>query len=82
MEKNPEDPNHAAMKRSAELFDFLGDCSDSDICELYNSSAFNDITKGYARLALKNTGFDDEQIKMVMDEIRYLHDTKRASEVL
>lgn len=82
LEMNPDDPNRSSIERKIYLFDFLSVCNETDICELYNSSVFNEITKGYTKLALENVGIDDEHIKMVMEELRHLHDTKRADEVL
>lgn len=82
LEKNPDDENRSAMERKIELLSFLATCSDNDIYELYNSSAFNDITKGYVRSAMKNLSFDEEQISDVLREIKYLHDTKSAGEVV
>ena len=42
----------AGQEHKAALFDFLGDCTEEDICTLFDSSAFNDIAKGYLRRAL------------------------------
>ena len=35
------------QERKAELYEFLGGCTDEDINTLFDSSAFNEIAKGY-----------------------------------
>lgn len=82
LEQKPDDPNRTYLETQIRLNSFLGECSRDDIAELYNTSAFNEITKAYCKKAMQNLGFSEEQISGVISEIRYLHDTLGAGEVL
>lgn len=46
-----ETARKSGQERKAELYAFLGGCSENDMCELFNSSAFNEICKAYLRRA-------------------------------
>lgn len=48
--------------------------------ELFNSSGFNDIAKGYFLMALDNSGIEGEQRKDIMREIKWLFDTVTAEQ--
>jgi hypothetical protein len=73
------------QERKAELYEYLGECSYEDICNLYNSTAFNEIAKGYMRLAVKELEsegvLDEEQARAVRNRFAFLHDEKQAQEV-
>lgn len=65
------------------VLDFLGTCTDDEICMLFNSSAFNEIMMSYVRKAVKNLDcLDDEQRKAVRNEVSMLLDEKTAKEIL
>ena len=72
--------------KDCRIFDFLATCDQEDICNLYNSSAFNDIAKGYLRIALSELQdegvIDSEQAEAVRGRFRFLHDEKQAQQVL
>ena len=68
-------------EKQARIYDFLGTCDTDDFYILFDSSAFNDITKDYVRLALNKAGVDDETRSDVMNELRFLFSEKRAKEV-
>lgn len=38
--------------KKCKIFDFLGNCDQDDILNLYDSSAFNEVTRAYISLAL------------------------------
>lgn len=67
------------------IYDFLDSCSDDDINMLYDSSAFNEISKSYVRLAVRELVsegvIDDDQAQAVRNRFSLLHDEKRAGEV-
>lgn len=73
-------------ERIAKLYDFLGDCSESDICTLFDSTAFNEISKGYLRKAVKrltdNGTLDDEQARAIRNEYSKLFEDMTAEEIL
>ena len=68
------------------LFDFLADCSESDIYTLFDSSAFNEIAKSYMRLTVRELVsegiIDEEQGQAVKNRFALLFDEKRAKEVI
>lgn len=61
--------------------DFLSECDDDDINTLFDSSAFNFITKCYIRKALDNLEIDDELKRLIRNEVRLLLDEFNASEI-
>ena len=63
------------------IFDFLSTCSQDDLYQLVNSSAFNDIMKGYMRKAIKNAELNEKDEERVLNELRYLFDEKTAKEI-
>ena len=74
-------PKEEAERKRA-VYDFLGTIEKSQRYDLFDSSAFNDIVKAYVRLALKNTEIDEEKTEEIMQELRWLFDTKSSKEVL
>lgn len=63
------------------VYDFLATCRQADFYRLVDSSAFNDIMKAYMRKALQCADVDKETTDRVMNEIRWLFDTKQAREI-
>lgn len=82
LEAHPEEPNKKYIERQIEILDFLAACKPDDIDELYNTGVFNDITAAYARKAMENVGIEPKKIKEVMEEIRWLHDTVTAHDII
>lgn len=68
-------------KRKIAVFDFLSSCSQAQINDLFDSSAFNTIVSDYVSLALKNTEVDKETSEKILQELRWLFDTTSAKEV-
>lgn len=73
-------------EKDCRIFEFLSSCDQDDICRLYDSSAFNEITKSYMRIAVNELisegVIDEEQAKAVRNRFSLLFDEKRAKEVL
>ena len=73
-------------EKECKVFDFLATCDDEDICNLFNSSAFNEIAKSYMRLAVRELAdegvIDEEQATAVRNRYSLLFDEKRAQEVI
>lgn len=67
------------------LFDFLATCSENDFYTLFDSSAFNEIAKGYMRAAVKELVTEgtltEEQGQAVKNRFSLLFDEKKSSEV-
>lgn len=76
----------AGQEHKAALFDFLGDCTQEDICTLFDSSAFNEIAKGYLRRALSDLQDDNtinsEQAEAIRARHAGLFDEMQARQVL
>ncbi|MEE1154060.1 MAG: hypothetical protein UH241_02785 [Acutalibacteraceae bacterium] len=69
-------------KRSIEIYEFLATCTQSDICQMIDSSAFNDIIRAFLTKAIKGAELDKKSKDRVMNELRYLFDDLSAKEVL
>lgn len=76
----------AGQERKAELYEFLGNCTDDDICSLFDSTAFNEIAKSYMRKAvseLQDEGvIDEEQARAVRNRYALLFDEMQAKQVI
>lgn len=75
----------AGIEAEAKIYDFLAECSKEDICNLFNSSAFNEICKGYLRAAVKELTAEGtitaEQAQAVNNRFTFLLDEKIAQQV-
>lgn len=69
-------------EKEVRVLDFLATCDSDDVCRLFNSGAFNDIFKGYLNAAIKDAELDDEAAARMRESVRWVLDTKSASEVL
>ena len=67
------------LKEEIEVFDFLGDCTETQKFELIDSNAFNAIIRGYVLIALKRVT-DDEDIIIAEMESLFDHNAKDAEE--
>ena len=70
------------IKAKIKVNEFLSTCSEKERLEIYNSGAFNEITKIYVRKAMSNLEYQDKQILQVINEIKWLHDTIPVSEIV
>lgn len=75
-----------SANKECRIYDFLAACDQEDICNLFDSSAFNEIAKSYMRLAVKELTdegtIDEEQARAVRNRYSLLFDEKQAREVL
>lgn len=59
--------------------DFLATCTDEDICNLFNSTAFNNICMGYVKMALNEYGeFGEDTKDRIINHVRRMFDTANA----
>lgn len=56
--------------------------TDKEILKMFDSGAFNEVTKAYCKAAMENCSLDPKAIDAVMGELKYLFDTVRASEIM
>ena len=72
-------------EKKCRVYDFLATCDQDDFCNMFDSSAFNEIAKEYMRLAVRELvdegTIDEEQGKAVRNRFAYLFDEKQAKEV-
>ena len=70
------------MNKECKVLDFLGTCSDEDICKIVDSSAVNDILKAYTELACKEANISEADTKKVLNGLRRALDDSTAYEAL
>ena len=81
LSKETDEATRADLEAQIRIFEFLASCTDKDIQRLYNSSAFNTITKGYIEiLADTLEGLTDEQRSSIKGKITALLDRYTAGE--
>lgn len=72
-------------EKKCRVFDFLATCDKDDFYNLFDSSAFNEISKSYMRLAVKrlveNGTLEEDQGTAVRNEFAFLFDEKQSKEV-
>ena len=72
-------------EKKCRVFDFLATCDQDDFYNLFDSSAFNEISKSYMRLAVKELvaegEIDEDQGKAVRNRFSLLFDEKQSKEV-
>ena len=70
------------VKRDIEIYEFLATCNVDDFCRMVDSSAFNDIIVAFVKMAVKESGIDEESQEKVNNQLRWIFDEKQAKEVL
>ena len=72
-------------EKKCRVFDFLATCDQEDFYNLFDSSAFNEISKSYMRLAVKELvsegTIDEDHGKAVRNRFSLLFDEKQSKEV-
>lgn len=68
--------------RNIRINEFLATCDEKDICVLYDSALFNEITIKYAEKALRILGADPNLISDMRYEIKDLHEMLSAEYIL
>lgn len=68
------------MKRKIKANSFLAECDELTRLELFNSSAFNDVIKGYVCLCADSLGYTDEQRAELLGRLCRTLDEKTAKE--
>lgn len=84
--ESADEPTKGELERKAALYDFLGNCTQWDICALFDSSAFNEIAKGYLRRALSDLQDDNtinsDQAEAIRARFAGIFDEMQARQVL
>lgn len=66
------------MESKIKVYDFLATCTKEEKAELFNSTAFNDIARGYFLKAIDNVKLEDEKRRELLREVRLLFDEMTA----
>lgn len=69
-------------KRNIEIYDFLATCNQDDLCQMVDSSAFNDIIRAFLAKVIDNANLDEKSKDSVTNELRCLFDDLSAKDVL
>lgn len=69
-------------EKSIRIYEFLATCDNDDLCQMVDSSAFNDIFRAFLKMAVKNADIDEEAQDKVLNQLRWIFDEKQAKEVL
>lgn len=71
-----------SAEKSIRIYEFLATCDKDDLCQMVDSSAFNDIIRAFLKMAVVNAELEEEQQDKVLNQIRWIFDEKSAKEVL
>ena len=72
--------NATEAEQKARVYDFLATCSDQDINTLFDSGAFNEITKNYTRLAMQKAEIGETDQEKVINALRVIYSDISANE--
>lgn len=72
----------ADLQSKIKAFKALEGTEEKDRANIFNTGAFNDITKAYFKKAMEGAELDQDTITAVLDEYKYLLDTVSASEIM
>lgn len=56
-------------EKKIKVYEFLATCDTDDLCNLVDSSALNDLIKGYIEHFLKNSAIDSEAKELALVEL-------------
>lgn len=71
-----------SAEKSIRIYEFLATCDKDDLCQMVDSSAFNDIIRAFLKMAVVNAELEEEQQDKVLNQHRWIFDEKSAKEVL
>ena len=71
-----------SAEKSIRIYEFLATCDKDDLCQMVESSAFNDIIRAFLKMAVVNAELEEEQQDKVLNQLRWIFDEKSAKEVL
>lgn len=69
------------LDSNIKVLDFLATCTEEDIHNLFNSTAFNNICMGYVKMALNDfKELGDDMKDRIINHVRYKFDTATANQ--
>lgn len=64
------------------IYEFLATCSKEDLCQMVDSSAFNNIIEAFVVAAVDHAGIDENAKAKVMEQLDWLFEHKTAKQVV
>ncbi len=81
MERGPQGSDaREALARKIDALETIAAADTGTIYALYDTGAFNDITRGYIELALDAAGVNEKTRGDVLDALRAIYDTTDAGQ--
>lgn len=69
-------------EKEIRIYEFLATCDIDDLCNMVDSSAFNDIIRAFCKTAVDNADIDEDSKEKVIGQLRWIFDEKSAKDVL
>lgn len=70
------------VKAEIKALEPFAERTEQEVLRMFDSGAFNEVTKAYCKLAMQNCGLDAKITNDVLSEISYLFDTVSANELM
>ena len=82
LEQNRPDIDKEHIQAKIKALEPFAERTETEIIQMFDTGAFNNITKAYCKEAMKNCGVNDEIITNVISELKSLFDTIEATEII
>lgn len=82
LEKNPDTENREYLERKVKVFDILASLDRKDIAMIFDTGAYNELTKQYIKQAMEMCNYGKEDISKVLSAVSNLFDIQTAIETL
>lgn len=69
-------------EKAIRVYDFLAGCDTDDLCQMVDSSAFNDLIRAFLIRAVTNADLSEDATLKIMEQLRWIFDGQTAKEVL
>lgn len=69
-------------EKKIRILEFLSTCDNDDLCFLVDSSAFNDIIKGYIKIVTEEAGLDKTSQTKIAQQLNGLFDRIPSKEAM
>ena len=69
-------------EKEIRIYEILSSCDKEDLCRMVDSGAFNDIIRGYLKLAVENADISAEDKVKIRLQLSQAFDEKTAKDVL
>lgn len=69
-------------EKAIRVYDFLAECDTDDLCQMVDSSAFNDLIRAFLIRAITNADLSEDATLKIMEQLRWIFDSQTAKQVL